>query len=79
MLDFARAGLGISCVIKEFSQELLDQGILHEIKTSQPLPKRSIGYAYPKRRTQSVATNKFIELITKESSLMGRFKKPRSI
>ncbi|MDD8037352.1 MAG: LysR family transcriptional regulator substrate-binding protein [Thomasclavelia ramosa] len=69
LLDFARAGLGISCVIKEFSQELLDQGILHEIKTSQPLPKRSIGYAYPKRRTQSVATNKFIELIANDPTL----------
>lgn len=69
LLDFARAGLGISCVIKEFSQELLNQGILHEIKTSQPLPKRSIGYAYPKRRTQSVATNKFIELIANDPTL----------
>ncbi|MFQ6791662.1 LysR family transcriptional regulator [Thomasclavelia sp.] len=65
LLDFAKAGLGISCVIKEFSQDYLNKRILHEIKTIEPLPKRSIGYAYPKRRTQSVATNKFIELISK--------------
>ncbi len=65
LLDFAKAGLGISCVIKEFSQDYLNKQILHEIKTIEPLPKRSIGYAYPKRRTQSVATNKFIELISK--------------
>ena len=67
LLDFARAGLGISCVIKEFSQDLLNQGIVHEIKTIQPLPKRSIGYAYPKRRSRSIATNKFIELIAKNN------------
>lgn len=66
LLDFAKAGLGISCVIKEFSQELLDKKILYEIKTTKPLPKRSIGYAYPKRRTQSVATNKFIEMLDNE-------------
>lgn len=62
LLDFAKAGLGISCVIKEFSQKSLDNQELYEIKT-QPLPKRSIGYAYLKRRTLSAAANKFIEII----------------
>lgn len=66
LLDFAKAGLGISCVIKEFSQDLLDSKAVYEIKTAQPLPKRSIGYAYLKRRSQSIATNKFIELIANE-------------
>ena len=60
-------GLGISCVIKEFSQEYLNQNILHEVKTISSLPRRSIGYAYLKRRTQSVATNKFIELIANDN------------
>lgn len=63
LLDFAKAGLGISCVIKEFSQEYLNNNILYEVKTISNLPPRSIGYAYLKRRTQSVAANKFIELI----------------
>ena len=67
LLDFAKAGLGISCVIKEFSQEYLNQNILHEVKTISSLPRRSIGYAYLKRRTQSVATNKFIELIANDN------------
>ncbi|WRK55858.1 LysR family transcriptional regulator substrate-binding protein [Coprobacillaceae bacterium CR2/5/TPMF4] len=48
LLDFAKAGLGISCVIKEFSQEYLNQNILHEVKTISSLPRRSIGYAYLK-------------------------------
>lgn len=67
LLDFAKAGLGISCVIKEFSQEYLNNNILYEIKTISSLPPRSIGYAYLKRRTQSVAANKFIELIVNNS------------
>lgn len=67
LLDFAKAGLGISCVIKEFSQEYLNNNILYEVKTISSLPPRSIGYAYLKRRTQSVAANKFIELIVNNS------------
>lgn len=67
LLDFAKAGLGISCVIKEFSQEYLNNNILYEVKTISSLPSRSIGYAYLKRRTQSVAANKFIELIVNNS------------
>ena len=67
LLDFAKAGLGISCVIKEFSQEYLNNNILYEVKTISNLPPRSIGYAYLKRRTQSVAANKFIELIVNNS------------
>lgn len=63
LLDFAKAGLGISCVIKEFSQDYLNSNQVYEIQTTEPLPKRSIGFAYPKRRTQSIATNKFLELI----------------
>lgn len=66
LLDFARADLGISCVIKEFSKNSLATNELYEIKLKESLPVRSIGYAYPKRRTKSAATNKFIELIEKQ-------------
>ena len=63
LLDFARANLGISCVIREFSKNSLNSSELYEIKLKEALPVRSIGYAYPKRRTKSAAANKFIELI----------------
>lgn len=63
LLEFARANLGISCVIKEFSQEFLNKGYVHELKLNPPLPSRSIGYAYLKRKTLSVAANKFIDMI----------------
>ena len=66
LLDFARANLGISCVIREFSKNSLNSSELYEIKLKEALPVRSIGYSYPKRRTKSAAANKFIELIEEE-------------
>ena len=62
LLKLAQVNLGISCVIKEFSTEYLNQGLLHEIKLEEPLPERSIAYAYLKRRTLSASATKFIEL-----------------
>ena len=66
LLDFARANLGISCVIREFSKNSLNSSELYEIKLKEALPVRSIDYAYPSRRTKSAAANKFIELIEEE-------------
>lgn len=63
LLDAAKNNLGKACVIKEFSQEELNQGIVHEIQLTSPIPKRSIGYAYLSRKTLTPASLKFIELI----------------
>jgi len=62
LLKLAQVDLGISCVIKEFSMEYLSQGLIHEIKLEEPIPERSIAYAYLKRRTLSASATKFIEL-----------------
>jgi DNA-binding transcriptional LysR family regulator len=62
LLKLAQVNLGISCVIKEFSMECLNQGSVHEIKLEEPIPERSIAYAYLKRRTLSASATKFIEL-----------------
>lgn len=63
LIDAAKNNLGKACVIKEFSQDELDQQIIHEVKLTSPIPKRSIGYAYHKRKTLTPASLKFIELI----------------
>jgi DNA-binding transcriptional LysR family regulator len=65
LLEAAKNNLGKACVIKEFSQDELKQGLIHEVKLSQPIPKRSIGYAYLTRKTLTPASLKFIELIQK--------------
>lgn len=63
LIDAAKNNLGKACVIKEFSQDELNQQIIHEVKLTSPIPKRSIGYAYHKRKTLTPASLKFIELI----------------
>lgn len=63
LLEFAKINLGIACVIKEFSQEYLQKGILHEVQLSKPIPKRSIGYCFLKSVTLSIASKKFVEIL----------------
>lgn len=63
LLEFARIGLGISCVTKEFSAEYLNKGILHEVRLVEEIPARSVGICFLKSITLSRASEKFIELL----------------
>ena len=45
-IEFAKIGLGISCVVKEFVQEELKNGTLIEIPLEIPIPTRVIGFGY---------------------------------
>ena len=65
LLESAKNNLGIACVIKEFVKDALSQNIIHEVNLADPIPKRSIGYAYLTRKTLTPASLKFIELIQK--------------
>lgn len=47
LIEFARIGLGIGCVIKEFVLDDLKSGRLVEIQLGNPIRKRTIGFAYP--------------------------------
>jgi len=49
LIDFAKIGLGIACVIREFVQTELDQGLLTEVPLSAPIPQREIGLSYSSR------------------------------
>lgn len=46
-IEFARAGLGIACVISDFVESDLKNGTLRELKFDHRIPKRQIGFAYP--------------------------------
>ncbi len=46
LIEFARIGLGIGSVIREFVKEDLDSGRLAQIPLKSPIPKRTIGFAY---------------------------------
>ncbi len=61
LIDFARIGLGIGCVIKEFVQKELEDKTLIELPLPQKIKKRNVGFAYNKTAMQSGSVNKFIE------------------
>lgn len=63
LIRFASIHLGISCVVKEFSKEALESGIIKELPLSPALPARSIGYAYMKNTPLSLAAKAFLEQI----------------
>jgi DNA-binding transcriptional LysR family regulator len=48
MVDFAKNGVGIACVIEEFIQDELDKKQLVKIPVKFKIPKYSVGYAYNK-------------------------------
>ncbi|MEG2288325.1 MAG: LysR family transcriptional regulator [Clostridium sp.] len=63
LLEFTKINLGIACVIKEFSQEYLQRGVLHEVKLIEEIPKRSIGLCFLKSVPLSPASTKFVEIL----------------
>ena len=66
LLEFAKINLGIACVTKEFSQEYLKKGLLHEVQLHEEIPKRSIGVCFLKTVPLSPASTKFVELIEQQ-------------
>lgn len=60
LLEFAKIKLGISCVIKEFSQGYLESGELTELKLQKPIPKRQIGIAFLKGVSLSSPAEEFL-------------------
>lgn len=67
LIDFARIGLGIACVIGEFVQEELKEGSLVECSIREPLPPRRMGFAYPKSGKPSAAMNAFLTQVAPEA------------
>lgn len=59
-IEFARAGLGIACVIQDFIKDDLQKGILEEVQFPYRIPKRRIGFVYPENSTLSPALTAFI-------------------
>ncbi|MDO5294054.1 MAG: LysR family transcriptional regulator [bacterium] len=61
LIDFAKIGLGIACVIGEFVEEELINGTLIEIPLKNAIQKRQVGFAYSTKFPVSDAMNKFIQ------------------
>ncbi len=61
LIDFAKIGLGVACVIKEFVFQDLKSGLIKEISLENPLEKRTVGFAYSKSVTPSNSVQNFID------------------
>ena len=62
LIEFAKIGLGIACVIKELVQKELDSGMLVEIPLDIPIHRRTIGFAYHPAN-QAMALKTFLEFL----------------
>ncbi|RGY95704.1 LysR family transcriptional regulator [Clostridium sp. AM58-1XD] len=63
LIEFAKIGMGIGCVIKEFVKDELDSGELIEIPLKDPIEKRTVGFAY-NNMLPSSALNLFLKFLS---------------
>lgn len=60
LIDFAKIGVGIACVIKSFVSKELEDGHLVEIPLSIPIHQREVGFAYKDNIKPSKSLETFI-------------------
>jgi DNA-binding transcriptional LysR family regulator len=63
LIEFAKIGLGVAVVIKNFIKEELQQCFLTEIPVTPPIPSRKIGIVTPENLPLSTAAKIFIDSI----------------
>lgn len=69
LIEFAKIGLGIACVIREFVQTELDTGSLIQIPLQNEMPKRLIGFAYSNTGASSQAVQAFIDFFSSYAAI----------
>ncbi|HOV27053.1 MAG TPA: LysR family transcriptional regulator [Pseudobacteroides sp.] len=65
LVDFAKIGLGIACVLKESAMDALNKKEIFEVQTKEKLPPRKLGLVSMKAVPLSKASSKFIEFMPK--------------
>lgn len=68
LVEFAKIGLGVASVIREFVTEELESGDLHVWQVKPSVPKRSIGLQYKKDANRSIACQTFIDFMLDANS-----------
>jgi len=61
LVQFARIGLGVACVIREFVVDELAKGTLHEVRLDVPLPPRRVGLVTLRDVPLSATASRFLE------------------
>ena len=64
LIEFAKTGLGVACVIKEFVKYELSNGQLVQIPLEKPINKREVGFCYSKTAFLSDSMTKLINYIS---------------
>ena len=75
LIEFAKIGLGVACVIRELVQKELDTGVLVEIPLQNSISRRTIGFAYHPSN-QAMALKTFLEFLYCRSSHFPTQKTP---
>lgn len=60
LIDFAKIGVGVACVIRSFVKDALCDGTLVEIPLETPIPKRQVGFACKKQGHTAKPLEQFI-------------------
>jgi len=71
LIEFAKRGLGISYVSKEFVTRELEEGVLFEVAICEPLPPSRVGILTMNGVPLSGAASAFIELVGKDAQING--------
>ncbi|MDL2287679.1 LysR family transcriptional regulator [Eubacteriales bacterium OttesenSCG-928-G02] len=63
LLSFAKIGLGIAAVVKEYSSSILELNYMKIIELEEKIPQRNIALIYDKNRELSFSAKEFIKLL----------------
>ena len=63
VVEFAKKGIGISCIVDQFAKQDIDAGRLKEIPLCHPFPPRGFIVAYLKRTPLSAGARHFLSLL----------------
>lgn len=67
LIEFAKIGLGITVVIRNFIEKDLAEGTLIEIPISPAMPPRPVGIIFDKKKNLSIATQTFLSYLQSRS------------
>lgn len=72
LVDLARIGFGVAGVTREFVENELTDGSIHEVKTSFTIPPRTVDMCTLGRVPASAATRRFVEEVADSVKKSGR-------